>query len=55
MTCPIRKDSKRRLIKDYLRRIERDIPRVRHSIFASLGNVDPRSLCVRGKIHEDFD
>ncbi len=55
LTCPIRRDSKRMLIRDYVRRLERDIPRVRHSIFASLGNIDTRSMCMKVTTDADPD
>ena len=53
--CLIRKDSKRELIRDYIKRIENDIPTIKYSLFASLGNVDMKSLCVKGNIHADRD
>jgi len=45
--CIMRKDGKRRLVKDYLRKMEKDIPNLRYSIFASLSNVDMKGLCIR--------
>ena len=55
VSCPIRKDSKRELIRDYIKRLERDIPSMKHSIFASLGNIDTASLCVKENTHADPD
>jgi tRNA 2-thiocytidine biosynthesis protein TtcA len=55
VTCPIRRDSKRGLIRGYIKQLERDIPCLKHSIFASLGNIDTRSLCVKENIHADPD
>ncbi|HOJ13362.1 MAG TPA: ATP-binding protein [Deltaproteobacteria bacterium] len=46
--CPARPDGKRMLVRDYIKRLERDIPRVRYSLFAALGNIDARSLCTKG-------
>jgi tRNA 2-thiocytidine biosynthesis protein TtcA len=51
--CPIRKDSKRELIRDYLKRLETDIPRVKYSLFASLSNIDMKSLCLKVDGHAD--
>ena len=51
--CPIRKDSKRELIRDYLKRLETDIPRVKYSLFASLSNIDMKSLCLKVAGHAD--
>jgi tRNA 2-thiocytidine biosynthesis protein TtcA len=51
--CPIRKDSKRELIRDYLKRLETDIPRIKYSLFASLGNIDMKSLCLKADGHAD--
>ncbi len=45
--CIIRKDSKRDMIRAYLSELERDIPEIKHSIFAALGNIDMRSLCIK--------
>ncbi|HEY9160102.1 MAG TPA: ATP-binding protein [Desulfomonilia bacterium] len=45
--CIMRKDGKRRLVKDYIRKMEKDIPNLRYSIFASLSNVDMKGLCIR--------
>ena len=45
--CLIRADSKRDMIKKYLKELENDIPDIRSSIFAALGNIDRRSLCIR--------
>ncbi len=45
--CPIRKDGKREMVRKYLSMVERDIPKVKNSIFASLGNIDLKSMCKR--------
>jgi len=45
--CILRKDSKRHLIKDYLKNMERDIPNIKYSIFGSLSNIDMKGLCLR--------
>ena len=51
--CPIRPDSKRGLIRDFIKRIENDIPSVKHSMFAALGNIDMKSLCIKEKTDAD--
>ena len=51
--CPIRKDSKRELVRDYLKRLETDIPRVKYSLFASLSNIDMKSLCLKVDSYAD--
>jgi tRNA 2-thiocytidine biosynthesis protein TtcA len=45
--CVMRKDSKRHMVKDYLKKMEMDIPKLRYSIFASLSNIDMKGLCIR--------
>jgi tRNA 2-thiocytidine biosynthesis protein TtcA len=45
--CILRKDSKRHMIKDYLKKMEMDIPKLKYSIFASLSNIDLKGLCIR--------
>lgn len=55
VACPIRSDSKRGLIRDYIKRIENDIPYVKYSVFASLGNIDMKSLCEKDNTHADRD
>jgi len=45
--CPIRRDSKRELIRGYLKMMENDIPTIKHSLFAALGNIDMKSLCIK--------
>jgi tRNA 2-thiocytidine biosynthesis protein TtcA len=45
--CVMRKDSKRLMIKDYLKEMEMHIPKLRYSIFASLSNIDLKGLCIR--------
>lgn len=51
--CPIRKDSKRELIRGYIKKMENDIPTIRHSLFAALGNIDMKSLCLKAKTDAD--
>ncbi|HPX17224.1 MAG TPA: ATP-binding protein [Deltaproteobacteria bacterium] len=46
--CMIRPDSKREQIREYLRILEKDNPKMKNSIFASLGNIDMKSLCLKG-------
>jgi tRNA 2-thiocytidine biosynthesis protein TtcA len=45
--CIMRRDGKRRMIKDYIKKMEMDIPNLRYSIFASLSNIDMKGLCIR--------
>lgn len=45
--CIIRPDGKRELIRKYISMMEKDIPSVRYSLFAALGNVDMKSMCNR--------
>jgi tRNA 2-thiocytidine biosynthesis protein TtcA len=45
--CILGSDGKRRLIKDYIKKMEKDIPNLRYSIFASLSNIDMKGLCIR--------
>lgn len=45
--CPLRKDSKREMIREYISGLEKDIPFVKYSMFAALGNIDSRSMCLR--------
>ena len=45
--CVMRRDSKRHMIKDYLKEMEMDIPKLKYSIFASLSNIDMKGLCIR--------
>ncbi len=45
--CILRSDGKRRMIKDYIKKMEMDIPNLRYSIFASLSNIDMKGLCIR--------
>ena len=47
--CPIRTDSKREMLRRQISTIENKIPNVKYSIFASLGNIDERSLCLKEK------
>lgn len=51
--CPLGKDGKRQLIRDYLKMMESDIPTIKHSLFAALGNIDMSSLCVKETTHAD--
>jgi tRNA 2-thiocytidine biosynthesis protein TtcA len=53
VSCPIRPDSKRDLVRRYLAGLEKKIPSVKYSIFASLSNIDMKSLCLKG--NEDAD
>jgi tRNA 2-thiocytidine biosynthesis protein TtcA len=53
--CPIRPDSKRGLIRDFIKRMENDIPSIKHSMFAALGNIDMKSLCIKEKTDADRD
>jgi len=46
--CPIRVDGKRAMVRGLLKDLEKDNPKARASLFAALGNVDMKSLCVRG-------
>ena len=45
--CVMRRDSKRHMIKNYLKEMEMDIPKLKYSIFASLSNIDMKGLCIR--------
>lgn len=45
--CILRKDSKRHMIKNYLKNMEKDIPKIKYSIFGSLSNIDMKGLCFR--------
>lgn len=51
--CPIRPDSKRGLIRDFIKTMENDIPFIKHSMFAALGNVDMKSLCIKERTDAD--
>ncbi|HNR50390.1 MAG: tRNA 2-thiocytidine biosynthesis protein TtcA [Deltaproteobacteria bacterium ADurb.BinA179] len=50
-SCMIRPDSKREQIREYLRILEKDNPKMKNSIFAALGNIDTKSLCLKGEYH----
>lgn len=50
-SCMIRPDSKREQIREYLRILEKDNPRMKNSIFAALGNIDMKSMCLKGDFH----
>ena len=45
--CPIRSDGKRAMVRGLLKDLEKDNPKARASLFAALGNIDMKSLCVR--------
>jgi len=47
INCPLRTDSKREMVRQYLETMEKDIPNLRYSVFASLGNIDEKSLCLK--------
>lgn len=55
LRCPRRSDSRREFIRGCIKRLERDIPCMKHSIFASLGNIDTTSLCMKENVHADPD
>ncbi|MBN2297607.1 MAG: tRNA 2-thiocytidine(32) synthetase TtcA [Deltaproteobacteria bacterium] len=46
-TCVIRPDGKRDMIRKYIDMVEKDIPLLRYSVFAALGNVDMKSMCFK--------
>lgn len=48
-SCMIRPDGKRALVRELLKTLEKDNPKVKNSIFASLGNIDMKSLCLKGE------
>lgn len=50
-SCVIAPDGKRELVRTYLSMIEKDNPKVKYSVFAALGNIDMKSLCVKGKTY----
>jgi len=47
-TCMIRPDGRRERIRNYMRDLEKENPRMQNSIFAALGNLDTKSLCLKG-------
>lgn len=49
--CIIRPDSKREMVRNLLSELKADNPEVVYSIFAALGNLDERSLCLREEVH----
>ncbi|MBN1635500.1 MAG: tRNA 2-thiocytidine(32) synthetase TtcA [Deltaproteobacteria bacterium] len=53
--CPLRNDSKRELVRAYLSEFERQIPTVKYSIFAALGNIDTKSMCLKEGIYAYHD
>ena len=50
-SCVIAPDGKRELVREYISKIEKDNPGVKYSIFASLGNIDTKSLCLKENMH----
>lgn len=50
-TCIIRPDGKRDMMRKYIEMFEKDIPSVKYSVFAALGNIDMKSMCFKGDIH----
>jgi tRNA 2-thiocytidine biosynthesis protein TtcA len=55
ISCPIRPDGKREMIRKHLKTLEKEIPSIKYSIFASLGNIDMKSLCMKGNMNADHD
>lgn len=49
--CIIRPDGKRDMVRGLLKDLKADNPEVVYSIFAALGNIDERSLCLREDMH----
>ena len=47
-SCMIAPDGKRELIRQYLSLVEKDNPKVKYSVFAALGNIDMKSMCLKG-------
>jgi tRNA 2-thiocytidine biosynthesis protein TtcA len=47
--CIISPDGKRALIRKYLGMIEKENPHFKDSVFASLGNIDMKSMCLKDK------
>jgi len=50
-SCVVAPDGKRELVREYISKIEKDNPGVKYSIFASLGNIDTKSLCLKENMH----
>jgi len=50
-SCVIAPDGKRELIRKYLSVVEKDNAKVKYSIFAALGNIDMKSLCLKEKMN----
>jgi len=50
-TCIIRPDGKRDMIRKYIEMFEKDIPSVKYSVFAALGNIDMKSMCSKERIY----
>ena len=48
-SCVIAPDSKRELVRKYLSMVEKDNANVKYSVFAALGNIDMKSLCIKEK------
>jgi tRNA 2-thiocytidine biosynthesis protein TtcA len=53
VSCPKRPDSKREFIRAVISSLEKKIPSIKYSIFASLSNVDMKSLCLKGNDYAD--
>lgn len=47
-TCPVRPDSKRRIVREHIAAMEKHAPKMKFSVFASLSNIDMKSMCSRG-------
>jgi len=50
-TCIIRPDGKREMVRKYIELFEKDIPSVKYSVFAALGNIDMKSMCFKEKTY----
>lgn len=48
-SCPIRTDGKRELMRSYLSSMEKEIPTIKENIISALGNIDMKSLCLKGE------
>jgi tRNA 2-thiocytidine biosynthesis protein TtcA len=49
--CVIAPDGKREQVRKYLSMLEKDNPEVKYSVFAALGNIDTKSLCLKEKMN----
>jgi tRNA 2-thiocytidine biosynthesis protein TtcA len=47
--CPKKPDGKRDLVRNHLSLLERENPFIKESIFSALGNIDMKSLCLKGE------